>query len=154
MRHAIICLQEKRYLFHSSCCRLWCDCSVPAKQHWCLLFEIKQGYSLVLHRFHISLSTPGIKCDFAFFFFPDTTGSSGAFAEGRCSKGAEWGVSLYWTIVHKDVILIHIHAFLLLQIWDNVPKPQAHKETPLSEFFNVGTLICLSFCGRQILEEF
>ncbi|MED6109214.1 Cell wall protein rhd3 [Stylosanthes scabra] len=26
------------------------------------------------------------------------------------------------------------------KIWDSVPKPQAHKETPLSEFFNVQTL--------------
>jgi len=25
----------------------------------------------------------------------------------------------------------------LLQIWDAVPKPHAHKETPLSEFFDV-----------------
>ncbi|XP_027334316.1 protein ROOT HAIR DEFECTIVE 3 isoform X2 [Abrus precatorius] len=26
------------------------------------------------------------------------------------------------------------------KIWDSVPKPQAHKETPLSEFFNVASL--------------
>ena len=25
----------------------------------------------------------------------------------------------------------------LLQIWESAPKPEAHKETPLSEFFNV-----------------
>jgi len=27
-----------------------------------------------------------------------------------------------------------------MQIWDSVPKPQAHKETPLSDFFNVSLL--------------
>lgn len=33
-----------------------------------------------------------------------------------------------------DVAFQHL---LLLQIWDSVPKPESHKETPLSEFFNV-----------------
>jgi hypothetical protein len=32
----------------------------------------------------------------------------------------------------------------LLQIWDAVPKPHAHKETPLSEFFDVKIMTYLS----------
>ena len=31
-------------------------------------------------------------------------------------------------------------VLILLQIWDAVPKPHAHKETPLSEFFNVKSM--------------
>lgn len=29
------------------------------------------------------------------------------------------------------------YRLYILQIWDAVPKPQAHKNTPFDEFFNV-----------------
>jgi len=32
-----------------------------------------------------------------------------------------------------------------MQIWDAVPKPHAHKETPLSEFFNVEVVALSSY---------
>ena len=34
----------------------------------------------------------------------------------------------------------HFSVTSIPQIWDAVPKPQAHKYTPLSEFFNVRSL--------------
>ncbi|THU72093.1 hypothetical protein C4D60_Mb04t08460 [Musa balbisiana] len=37
------------------------------------------------------------------------------------------------------------------KIWDNVPKPQAHKETPLSEFFNVEVVALSSFEEKEVL---
>ncbi|KAI4330680.1 hypothetical protein MLD38_028942 [Melastoma candidum] len=37
------------------------------------------------------------------------------------------------------------------KIWDNVPKPQAHKETPLSEFFNVQVVALSSFEEKEEL---
>ncbi|XP_021890234.1 protein ROOT HAIR DEFECTIVE 3-like [Carica papaya] len=38
------------------------------------------------------------------------------------------------------------------KIWDSVPKPQAHKETPLSEFFNVEVVALSSFEEKE--EQF
>ncbi|KAL3720857.1 hypothetical protein ACJRO7_005634 [Eucalyptus globulus] len=38
------------------------------------------------------------------------------------------------------------------KIWDNVPKPQAHKETPLSEFFNVEVTALSSYEEKE--EQF
>ncbi|XP_057459098.1 protein ROOT HAIR DEFECTIVE 3-like [Lotus japonicus] len=38
------------------------------------------------------------------------------------------------------------------KIWDSVPKPQAHKETPLSEFFNVQVVALSSFEEKE--EQF
>ncbi|XP_039159334.1 protein ROOT HAIR DEFECTIVE 3-like [Eucalyptus grandis] len=38
------------------------------------------------------------------------------------------------------------------KIWDNVPKPQAHKETPLSEFFNVEVVALSSYEKKE--EQF
>ncbi|KAI4355512.1 hypothetical protein L6164_004276 [Bauhinia variegata] len=38
------------------------------------------------------------------------------------------------------------------KIWDSVPKPQAHKETPLSEFFNVEVVALPSFEEKE--EQF
>ncbi|THU44683.1 hypothetical protein C4D60_Mb02t09940 [Musa balbisiana] len=38
------------------------------------------------------------------------------------------------------------------KIWDNVPKPQAHKETPLSEFFNVQVVALSSYEEKE--EQF
>ncbi|XP_047334056.1 protein ROOT HAIR DEFECTIVE 3 homolog 1-like isoform X2 [Impatiens glandulifera] len=38
------------------------------------------------------------------------------------------------------------------KIWDNVPKPQAHKETPLSEFFNVEVVALSSYEEKE--EQF
>ncbi|CAI9773575.1 unnamed protein product [Fraxinus pennsylvanica] len=38
------------------------------------------------------------------------------------------------------------------KIWDGVPKPQAHKETPLSEFFNVEVVALSSFEEKE--EQF
>ncbi|KZV58800.1 protein ROOT HAIR DEFECTIVE 3 [Dorcoceras hygrometricum] len=35
------------------------------------------------------------------------------------------------------------------KIWDSVPKPQAHKETPLSEFFNVEVVALSSFEEKE-----
>ncbi|KAF6144559.1 hypothetical protein GIB67_006051 [Kingdonia uniflora] len=37
------------------------------------------------------------------------------------------------------------------KIWDNVPKPQAHKETPLSEFFNVEVTALSSYEEKEEL---
>ncbi|KAG9455655.1 hypothetical protein H6P81_000163 [Aristolochia fimbriata] len=37
------------------------------------------------------------------------------------------------------------------KIWDNVPKPQAHKETPLSEFFNVEVVALSSYEEKEEL---
>ncbi|THU59565.1 hypothetical protein C4D60_Mb07t03440 [Musa balbisiana] len=37
------------------------------------------------------------------------------------------------------------------RIWDNVPKPQAHKETPLSEFFNVEVTALSSYEEKEEL---
>ncbi|URD87635.1 GTP-binding protein that may be involved in cell development (By similarity) [Musa troglodytarum] len=41
----------------------------------------------------------------------------------------------------------------VFQIWDNVPKPQAHRETPLSEFFNV-QVVALSSYEEKEEEQF
>ncbi|KAL3720862.1 hypothetical protein ACJRO7_005637 [Eucalyptus globulus] len=38
------------------------------------------------------------------------------------------------------------------KIWDNVPKPQAHKETPISEFFNVEVTALSSYEEKE--EQF
>ncbi|XP_047310935.1 protein ROOT HAIR DEFECTIVE 3-like [Impatiens glandulifera] len=38
------------------------------------------------------------------------------------------------------------------KIWDNVPKPQAHKETPLSDFFNVEVVALSSYEEKE--EQF
>ncbi|XP_043721814.1 protein ROOT HAIR DEFECTIVE 3-like [Telopea speciosissima] len=38
------------------------------------------------------------------------------------------------------------------KIWDSVPKPQAHKETPMSEFFNVEVVALSSFEEKE--EQF
>ncbi|KAL3720856.1 hypothetical protein ACJRO7_005633 [Eucalyptus globulus] len=38
------------------------------------------------------------------------------------------------------------------EIWDNVPKPQAHKETPLSEFFNVEVIALSNYEKKE--EQF
>lgn len=38
----------------------------------------------------------------------------------------------------------------ILQIWDAVSKPQAHKNTPLSEFFNVRRSIHLPFSHTSL----
>ncbi|KAL4367575.1 hypothetical protein GQ457_05G035290 [Hibiscus cannabinus] len=40
---------------------------------------------------------------------------------------------------------------LELQIWDSVPKPEAHKETPLSEFFNVEVVALNSYEEKEEL---
>ncbi|GJN13225.1 hypothetical protein PR202_ga31572 [Eleusine coracana subsp. coracana] len=37
------------------------------------------------------------------------------------------------------------------KIWDAVPKPQAHKETPLSEFFNVEVVALSSYAEKEEL---
>ncbi|GMP42319.1 hypothetical protein CsSME_00012106 [Camellia sinensis var. sinensis] len=39
-----------------------------------------------------------------------------------------------------------------MQIWYSVPKPEAHKETPLSEFFNVEVVALSSYEEKE--EQF
>lgn len=42
-------------------------------------------------------------------------------------------------LIATDLSVIMITP--LLQIWDTVSKPQAHKDTPLNEFFRVSCLL-------------
>lgn len=43
-------------------------------------------------------------------------------------------------------ILFIVHALFFiftLQIWDNIPKPPKHKDTPIGEFFNVSRFFAI-----------
>lgn len=78
---------------------------------------------------------------FSVCIYADTFGKPGAGFKRRHSEGTSYAVFM-WLM---DLIRIGFWSYScitlpmppLLKIWDSVPKPQAHKETPLSEFFNV-----------------
>ncbi|CAN1286628.1 Protein ROOT HAIR DEFECTIVE 3 homolog 1 [Linum perenne] len=64
--------------------------------------------------------------------------------------------TLMFVIRDKSKVFLSISSinllFFQLQIWDSVPKPQAHATTPLSEFFNVEVVALSSFEEKE--EQF
>lgn len=75
---------------------------------------------------------------FYFLFFIDTTGEFRTCSKGRYPEGKGFIIFFVYFINHEELIFLCVLLFFYcMQIWDSVPKPQAHKETPLSEFFNV-----------------
>ncbi|URD87642.1 GTP-binding protein that may be involved in cell development (By similarity) [Musa troglodytarum] len=59
-------------------------------------------------------------------------------------------------LFHERTLLESLEPILredIQKIWDNVPKPQAHRETPLSEFFNV-QVVALSSYEEKEEEQF
>ncbi|KAB2620651.1 hypothetical protein D8674_040609 [Pyrus ussuriensis x Pyrus communis] len=38
----------------------------------------------------------------------------------------------------------------VMKIWDGVPKPHAHKSTPLSEFFTVEVVVLSSYEEKEV----
>ncbi|KAK6148720.1 hypothetical protein DH2020_016245 [Rehmannia glutinosa] len=58
-------------------------------------------------------------------------------------------VSHCWFLISSSIPLF-VHP--LGKIWDSVPKPEAHKETPLSEFFNVEVVALSSYEEKE--EQF
>ncbi|URD89499.1 GTP-binding protein that may be involved in cell development (By similarity) [Musa troglodytarum] len=59
-------------------------------------------------------------------------------------------------LFHERTLLESLEPILredIQKIWDNVPKPQAHKETPLSKFFNV-QVVALSSYEEKEEEQF
>lgn len=57
---------------------------------------------------------------------------------------------LYYSTINTISTLIMLYS--LSQIWDSVPKPEAHKQTPLSDFFNVEVVALSSFEEKE--EQF
>lgn len=78
----------------------------------------------------------------------DPAQTFGACFKGRYSEGYLCSCSQYFlvdwrldfNIFYSIYFLQYFSWIYILQIWDTVPKPHAHKNTPLSEFFNVITL--------------
>lgn len=104
----------------------------------------------------------------------DSFGEFGACSTRRHSKGILIlfiFVSFFIRILADYLILLfsfpfcyfHLFGFsFLFQIWDSVPKPQAHKDTPLSDFFNVrchclieirSTLLLCSALNYKIVQH-
>lgn len=79
-------------------------------------------------------------------FCTDSVGKFGAYSKRRYSKG---DFSSFLSLFHLFGFLFYSPSFVNMkwipQIWDGVPKPQAHLHTPLSEFFNVRRSIHLPF---------
>ncbi|CAD6250966.1 unnamed protein product [Miscanthus lutarioriparius] len=67
--------------------------------------------------------------------------------------------SALFALAVSDIVLINIPRKTTLlfvirdksKIWDAVPKPHAHKETPLSEFFNVEVMALSSYEEKEEL---
>lgn len=78
---------------------------------------------------------------FSFGFSPvDSIGTFRTSIKGRYSKGKH-NILFYTKCILYSFCYCSMTAIVTTQIWDAIPKPQAHKDIVLSEFFNVSGLI-------------
>jgi len=120
---------------HYCFCRSCCDCLALVKQLFFLSYVIKQRFGFCNWVWFLIVSSYFL--DFLLLFL-DSNRAAWTCSKRRYSEGSStqsllvsfyfWRLFPLWSLGT---------GYGLLQIWDSVRKPEAHKNTPLNEFFNV-----------------
>lgn len=129
--------------------RSWCAYLALERQHCFLLYVIKQrSIHFILYWECVLFYTSILFNDLSRFLLYTQTPLENLEPILREDIQKVF-ISFNFLVFHLFGFLFHSSSFLNMiwipQIWDAVPKPQAHVHTPLSEFFNVRRSIYFSF---------
>jgi len=83
--------------------------------------------------------------------YSDSTWVSGACSKGRYSEGILCICTVYG-LFSSGKLFVFCNIFLrlyLLQIWDDVAKPEAQKSSPLSDFFYVCRILSFAYFSQM-----